>query len=93
MERIATKGLKPDLTFFLDLNVEEGIRRTGGRGSGQDRFEGEKKEFKRRVREAYQQIAFQHPARVKTLDARQSKEGMYDEIKAMVQCRLGVAID
>ncbi len=93
LESIATQGLKPDLTFFLDLNVEEGIRRTGGRGSDQDRFEAEEKAFKERVRKAYQQIAAQHPERVETLDARLGKEDLYVEIKALVQRRLGVAVD
>ena len=93
LESIATQGLQPDLTFFLDLNVEEGIRRTGGRGSDQDRFEAEEKAFKERVRKAYQQIAAQHPERVETLDARLGKEDLYAEIKTLVQRRLGVAVD
>ncbi len=93
LEAIATQGLKPDLTLFLDLSVEEGVRRTGGRSNVQDRFEAEEKEFKARVRSAYQQIAEKNPHRVETLDGGQPKEELCAEIKALVRRRLGVAID
>jgi len=93
LEAIATQGLKPDLTVFLDLSVEEGVRRTGGRSNIQDRFEAEEKEFKARVRSAYQRIAEKNPHRVETLDGDQLKEELCAQIKALVRRRLGVAID
>ena len=93
LEAIATGGLKPDLTFLLELSVEEGVRRTGGRNSVQDRFEGQENEFKKRVRSAYQRIAAKDPHRVETLDAGKSKEELCAEISALVHLRLGVAID
>ena len=93
LEAIATQGLKPDLTLFLDLSVEEGVRRTGGRSNIQDRFEAEEKEFKARVRSAYQRIAEKNPHRVETLDGDQLKEELCAQIKALVRRRLGVAID
>ena len=93
LEAIATQGLKPDLTFFLDLSVEVGVRRTGGRSNVQDRFEAEEKEFKARVRSAYQRIAEKNPHRVETLDGDQLKEELCAQIKALVRRRLGVAID
>ena len=93
LEAIATGGLKPDLTFFLELSVEEGVRRTGGRNSVQDRFEAQENEFKKRVRSAYQRIAAKDPHRVETLDGGKSKEDLCAEIRALVDLRLGVAID
>jgi dTMP kinase len=93
LEAIATGGLKPDLTFFLELSVEEGVRRTGGRNSVQDRFEAQENEFKKRVRSAYQRIAAKDPHRVETLDGGKSKEDLCAEIRALVHLRLGVAID
>lgn len=93
LEAIATGGLKPDLTFLLELSVEEGVRRTGGRNSVQDRFEAQENEFKKRVRSAYQRIAAKDPHRVETLDGGKSKEELCAEISALVHLRLGVAID
>ena len=93
LEAIATGGLKPDLTFLLELSVEEGVRRTGGRGSVQDRFEAQENEFKKRVRSAYQRIAAKDPHRVETLDGGKSKEDLCAEIRTLVHLRLGVAID
>jgi dTMP kinase len=93
LEAIATGGLKPDLTFFLELSVEEGVRRTGRRSSVQDRFEAQENEFKKRVRSAYQRIAAKDPHRVETLDGGKSKEDLCAEIRALVHLRLGVAID
>ena len=93
LEAIATGGLKPDLTFFLELSVEEGVRRTGGRNSVQDRFEAQENEFKKRVRSAYQRIAAKDPHRVETLDGGKSKEDLCAEIRTLVHLRLGVAID
>ena len=93
LEAIATGGLKPDLTFFLELSVEEGVRRTGGRNSVQDRFEAQENEFKKRVRSAYQRIAAKDPHRVETLDGGKSKEELRSEIRALVHLHFGVAID
>ena len=93
LEAITTGGLKPDLTFFLELSVEEGVRRTGGRNSVQDRFEAQENEFKKRVRSAYQRIAAKDPHRVETLDGGKSKEELRAEIRALVHLHFGVAID
>jgi dTMP kinase len=53
-----TKGLSPDLTLLLDCPPEKGIERALNRNSsiapdGQDRFEREKMDFHRKVRDAY----------------------------------------
>lgn len=63
--------LRPDLTLLLDLPVELGLQRAGKR-SAPDRFEREKAEFFERVRQAYLDLAKQHPSRFRVIDASQS---------------------
>jgi len=65
---IGCRGLMPDLTIFLDIPVEEGLKRAKNRGNV-NRFEHEIKAFHERVREKYQEIAHNEPSRVKTLNA------------------------
>ncbi len=65
-------GLMPDLTILLDMAVEEGLARKGGKR--QDRFEGENKAFHQRVREGYLKLAANDPERWLVIDAAQSKE-------------------
>ncbi len=51
INEMSVEDLEPDVTFFLDINLEERLKRTGDRKP--DRIEKEEKEFYRRVREGY----------------------------------------
>jgi|TARA_Y100000310_G_scaffold328529_1_gene396792 dTMP kinase len=93
LEAVATRGLRPDLTIFLDLSVEEGVRRSGGRGSSRDRFEAEELEFKHRVRSTYQEFARKNPERIKSVDASESIEEVHAQVKSLMHHCLGVSID
>ncbi len=62
----------PDLTILLDLPPEAGFKRTRKRAETQgeyDRFEEEKLDFHRRVRETFLAIAAAEPERVRVIDA------------------------
>ncbi len=82
--RLATGGLKPDLTLFFDISVNEAISRTNSRSDGggeqKNRMDSETVEFYERVREAYLQIAENEPERFCVVDA----SGAIDEIKTKV---------
>lgn len=65
-------GLLPDLTFLLDVPVEAGLARKGGKR--RDRFEGENKAFHQRVRAGYLALAAEEPERWLVIDALKSKE-------------------
>lgn len=93
LEEIATGALKPDLTILLDLGINAGIRRTGGRGASHDRFESEESAFKERVRAAYHHIAKIDAGRVVNLDASQAVDELNSNIKLLVNERFGVSID
>jgi dTMP kinase len=82
MGLFATKGVVPDLTFFLDLPTEEGLRR---RGTERDRIELRSMEYHERVRAGYHQIAQSEPERVIVIDGRKSKEENFMAIRARVE--------
>ena len=67
LHNLSTGGLKPNLTFLLDISPEEAIGRK--RQEVPDRLESEGLEFQRSVRKGYLQIASQEPQRIKLLDA------------------------
>jgi len=78
------KGLKPNLTFLLDLPVEEGLRRAWKRMENQtlkeDRFEKEALAFHRRVREGYLFLAHKEPNRIIMLDGMKDERSLHREI-------------
>lgn len=65
----ATAGLKPDLTFLLDVEVEVGLRRKRKRGLEWNRLDAFEVDFHRRVRQGYLQMAHQEPERWIVVDA------------------------
>ena len=85
LNRIATDGVTPDVTFVLDLPVEIGLQRVQNSRGGLDRLESEKIEFHRRLREGYQTIAQQEPQRLKIIDAKVSPKRVYAQIQAAIQ--------
>jgi dTMP kinase len=82
---VATGGLKPDLTFLLDMPEAEAVGRARARGP--DRLERESLRFHRRVRKGYLALARREP-RIVVLDARADRERLRREILARV--RLGL---
>ncbi len=66
MGRIVTGGYLPRLTFLLDIEAEEGLKRSVGK---KDRMEKKSLAFHRRVRRGYLSIAGREPGRVKVVPA------------------------
>lgn len=85
LNRIATDGVTPDVTFVLDLPVAIGLQRVQNSRGGLDRLEREEIEFHRRLREGYQIIARQEPRRLKIIDAQVSSDQVYAQIQAIIQ--------
>lgn len=78
MSLVATKGLTPDLTFFLDISPEIALLRLKGK---KDRLEREDISFHKKVRTAYLSLAMDNPQRVVVLNAENSIETVFEEAK------------
>jgi dTMP kinase len=75
LERWAA-GLRPDLTFLLDVGVAQGLERARSRGGEPDRIESEREDFFERVRQAYLARARAEPARFRVIDASQPADAV-----------------
>lgn len=81
--------LKPDVTVLLDLPPEIGLERARGRPlTGDTRFENEKLEFHRAVREGYLILAKNEPDRIWVVDAGGDLEVVSKEVVSLVMNRL-----
>lgn len=69
VDRAATGGLKPDLTFLLDLPVREGLARVTSRGK-LTRIDRERTRFHEKIRSAFLVLATREPGRIKVVDGR-----------------------
>ena len=81
LNKLATSGLKPDLTIVLDVDVETSQARVGGE---KDRMESAGIEFFERVRNGFLEIAKQEPNRVKVVDSKQSIEQIHQQILELI---------
>ena len=77
LNRVATGGLTPDITFILDLPPEIGLQRQQHGELDRDRLDKEPLELHRKVREGYLYAAKTDPNRVKLIDATQSPDAVH----------------
>jgi dTMP kinase len=84
----ATCGLKPDLTLFLDVDVEEGLRRRAKSGGEWNRLDALKVAFYQRVREGYMTLVREEPQRWVMINANQPPESVQEQIRKVVFERL-----
>ena len=85
----ATGGLVPDLTLFLDLPVEAGLRRkAGGRGDAWNRMEQKQLAYHERVRAGYLAMAAAEPDRWVTIDATGDIQVVQDAIREAIMREL-----
>jgi len=80
--------LVPDLVLVLDVPVEVGLQRIKGRQGGPDRFEGGRRAFLERVRQAYLERAQAHPERYVVIDASPEIDRVGEAIRAALKDHL-----
>ena len=90
VDRIACRGLVPDLTIVVDIDTELGLERAHGRNrKTQDvetRLDEQTIGFHRKVRDAYLQLAADEPNRVKLTNGARSEKVVEEDIwKAIEQ--------
>lgn len=80
----ALAGLKPDLVFWLDLDVQSAARRAKAR-SGLDRIEAAGEGFHTRVSETFVSLAAGDPAGTARIDARDGEEVVAERVVAALR--------
>ena len=81
LERIVHPGLQPDATFLFDLDPATAYERQRAQSRSPDKFESEKADFFRRVREAYLERAREHSRRFHVIDASGEVERVRDRLE------------
>lgn len=81
----ATGGLKPDLTLYLDVDVETGLSRKRVGGAEWNRMDDLPVDLHRRVRAGYLEMAAQEPARWRVVDAARDEQAIASDIWRIVQ--------
>jgi len=92
LDRIACRGLVPDLTLLIDIDAETGLARAHSRSvrteDPETRMEEQEMGFHRKVREAYRQLAAEEPRRVRLIDGSQTREAVAIEVWQAVESLL-----
>ena len=88
VDRIACRGLIPDLTILIDITTELGLERAHGRNrKTQDvetRMDEQAIDFHRKVRDAYLHLAADEPNRVKLIEGARSEEMVAKDVWKVV---------
>jgi dTMP kinase len=88
LERIACRGIKPDLTILVDVDAGASLARARARNAAhphcETRMDDQSLEFHRRVWEAYHALAAAEPDRVKVVDGRAGIDALERQIWSVV---------
>ena len=87
LEQLVQGEVRPDVTFLLDLSVEQGMQRVSARGE-LDRFESERQSFFEHVRAGYLARASQFSAQYRIIDA----SGSLPQVQAAIERELDCLI-
>lgn len=80
----ATQGLLPDITFFLDIPEELGLKRVDKSRNIRDKIEKDGEIFQKKVREGYYKLAKLFPERYRIIDANRNEDLIQKDIKKEV---------
>ena len=88
LNQFATDGLKPDLTLYFDIDVEEGLNRIARNKEREvNRLDLEGLDLHRRVRQGYLAILEKEPERLVKIDASQPLEKVVADSLAAIKER------
>jgi len=89
LDRIACRGLVPDVTLLIDIDAETSLARAHARNATardtETRMDEQSVEFHRKVYEAYHALAARQPERFRIVDGRADREAMAREIWDIVE--------
>ena len=87
LKKLVVENFSPDLTLIMDLQVEEGIRRTEKRFGERNRYDKMDLHFHKRVREEFLEIASTERKRCVVIDSNESIEIIGQNIVNVVNKR------
>jgi dTMP kinase len=92
LDRIACRGLKPDLTILVDVDAEASLARAWARNEAQPhcetRMDDQSIEFHRKVYQAYHDLAAAEPGRVKIVDGSADMDEIAREVWNIVSAHV-----
>lgn len=92
LDKIACRGLKPDLTILVDVDAEAALARARARNVAEPhcetRMDDQAIEFHRIVYEAYHGLAAREPERVKVVNGRQEIDAIERDVWNIVSAYL-----
>jgi dTMP kinase len=92
VDRIACRGLVPDLTLVIDIDTEQGLARAHHRNRAtqdvETRIDEQAVSFHRKVRDAYHQLASDESKRVRLIDGGRGEEAVAEDVWQAVQAFL-----
>lgn len=95
IDRVACRGLVPDLTICVDIDVEEGLQRAHSRNrqneTNETRLDEETVEFYRKARAAYHRLAEDDASRFNLVNGSPSQETVAEAVWELVSQRLSRA--
>jgi dTMP kinase len=84
LDRIACRGLQPDLTILVDVDPDAGLARARARNAAEPhcetRMDDQSIEFHRAVYEAYHALATREPDRIKLVDGRREIDAIERDV-------------
>jgi dTMP kinase len=91
INKIATLGVVPDITFFVDIPIDEIKRRIEVAKSSTDRMESSGNSFYEKVRKGYYEIAKAEPDRFYILDGLKNVETIHNEVWKIVNGKMKIS--
>lgn len=84
LEHWVHPSLQPDLTLLFDIDEKTAAARIQAAGRPLDRFEEERADFHRRVRDAYLERARRYPDRIRILDGSKAVDEIRKELELLL---------
>ena len=86
INEFAIDGYMPDLTLYLDIEPEEGLKRISKNNEREvNRLDLEALDFHKKVREGYFKLLERYPNRIKKINANQPVDKVFEEVKGFLK--------
>lgn len=94
LHRLAVGAFMPDVTFWLEINVNTGLKRAKNRATEKEenRFESLQDDFHKQVQQGFAELAAADPLRIERIDASQSIAAVHCDMIAALNWRLGLTL-